>query len=69
MIGKLIKTLLCLTFAMAVFASSPGHAVSGSVTYIYDDLGRLVQISYDNGTIIQIDYDPAGNRTVRVITL
>ena len=38
------------------------------MTFAYDNLGRLVTITYSNGTTIQINYDTAGNRTSIVTT-
>ena len=37
------------------------------VTYEYDRLHRLKQVTYDDGTAIVFDYDAAGNRTLRVM--
>ncbi|MFQ5535572.1 MAG: Ig-like domain-containing protein [Sphingomonadales bacterium] len=36
---------------------------AGTVTYVYDDLGRLTKATYDDGSVIDYSYDPAGNRT------
>ena len=33
-----------------------------TVTYTYDNLGRLIQVDYGNGVIIKYEYDKAGNR-------
>jgi YD repeat-containing protein len=45
------------------------HAASGSVSYVYDDLGRLVEVVYDDGTTITYTYDAVGNRETTVTTL
>ncbi|RMF95337.1 MAG: hypothetical protein D6727_10915 [Gammaproteobacteria bacterium] len=31
-------------------------------TYSYDELGRLVRVTYDDGSVIEYSYDAAGNR-------
>lgn len=36
--------------------------MSESITYEYDDSGRLVLITYSDDTEIAIEYDDAGNR-------
>lgn len=54
-----------LVLAILVAGTFEVLAASGSVSYTYDSLGRLVQVTYDNGTIITYSYDAAGNRTVR----
>ena len=36
-------------------------AMAGSVTYVYDDAGRLTEAKYDNGKTIGYTYDKAGN--------
>ncbi len=53
--------LLCtgLFAVMALYGQSP--AVAGSVTYVYDDAGRLTKAKYDNGKVIEYTYDKAGN--------
>src|SRR3954463_5067785 len=38
-------------------------SVAGSVTYEYDQLGRLRKAIYPDGTVIVYSLDPAGNRT------
>jgi YD repeat-containing protein len=53
---------------MALMVST-AHAATGSVSYVYDDLGRLVEVVYDDGTIIQYTYDAAGNREATITTL
>lgn len=61
MIKKLVlATVLCLTVL-------PNSASGGSVSYTYDDLGRLVEISYSDGARIAFTYDAAGNRTQQLI--
>lgn len=49
--------LALLTTAMS------GPALSDSVDYTYDTLGRLTTVTYSSGVIITYVYDAAGNRT------
>jgi len=43
----------------------PAHAdPPASVTYTYDDAGRLRNATYSDGKVADYQYDPAGNRTV-----
>ncbi|MGH9554125.1 MAG: RHS repeat domain-containing protein [Terriglobales bacterium] len=44
------------------------RVTSDSVTWGYDDLGRLHTVTYQNGTAISYDYDEVGNRTSLVTT-
>jgi len=38
------------------------------VSYTYDTLGRVTQVSYSNGTVIAYSYDAAGNRSTVVVS-
>ena len=52
--------------ALAVVATvyaTGGGAAPGTVTNIYDDLGRLRSSSYSDGRLADYQYDKAGNRT------
>jgi len=57
---KLYLPLAALLVAVPAVASE-------TVTYTYDELGRMVRTtqtgSVNNGVVTDIDYDPAGNRT------
>lgn len=59
-LGKLLVATLAALAASAAFA--------GSVTYAYDNLGRLAKATYSNGTVITYTYDAAGNRSAVVVT-
>ena len=51
---------LCLALLLG---PQTGHSTS----FEYDDLGRLIRVTYDNGTIVNYEYDPAGNRKQYVV--
>jgi parallel beta-helix repeat protein/YD repeat-containing protein len=51
--------IVLVTLAFALFATAQ-PAIAGTVTYDYDDAGRLVEADYGNGTI-GYEYDGAGN--------
>jgi YD repeat-containing protein len=38
---------------------------AGNVTYIYDQLQRVIRATYDDGTVIAYTYDRVGNRFVK----
>ncbi|MEE8295608.1 MAG: Calx-beta domain-containing protein [Sphingomonadales bacterium] len=53
---------LLATFGLILLlASSP--SLSATVDYEYDELGRLISVTYSDGTTIDYAYDDAGNRT------
>jgi YD repeat-containing protein len=55
------RTARALAFALLAFA---GHAAwSATATYVYDNLGRLKSVTYDDSTSITYQLDGAGNRT------
>jgi YD repeat-containing protein len=51
--------------ALAVIAGAlaPPAALAGSVTYTYDEQGRVTSAAYTDGTYVCYAYDTAGNRT------
>ena len=55
----------------AAAVTAGGFLVTGTAiaatSYLYDDLGRLCAVCYDNGNEIAYKYDAAGNRTSVVI--
>lgn len=60
-----IPIIMCLVFSILILAV-PIHAAeqnSTQVTYTYDDLNRLIKVSYENGSNINYFYDAAGNIT------
>jgi YD repeat-containing protein len=46
---------------MSIFCA--GSVLAGDTTYVYDALGRVVEVTYPDGTVIAYSYDAAGNRT------
>jgi YD repeat-containing protein len=68
MIKQLTRIAFALCFGVTLLGSN-AHAAPGSVSYVYDDLGRLVEVVYDDGTTITYTYDDAGNREATVTTL
>ena len=57
--GLLLALLLC------VVTLTPGLA--GTITYTYDDAGRLIRVDYGGGVSIIYTYDPAGNLLERQV--
>lgn len=48
--------------------SVPAHAVE-TITYVYDALGRVVQVVRNGTVVTTYSYDKAGNRTeLKVVT-
>lgn len=54
--------VLCITLSIA------GTFYADTVSYKYDDAGRLTSVTYSNGASISYTYDPAGNLTARSVT-
>jgi YD repeat-containing protein len=64
---KLIRLRnLCALFGLIIGSFTISQA--GSVSYLYDALGRVVRASYSTGVVINYTYDAAGNRTTYVVT-
>ena len=51
-----------LLFGLAFLTLSAVQALAAT-TYVYDDLGRLSAVCYDNGLKITYSYDAMGNRS------
>ena len=64
--SKRVSTIVLVAFAFAIFMVAP--AIAGTVTYDYDDAGRLVKADYGTGTAIEYEYDNAGNLLEQKIT-
>jgi uncharacterized protein (TIGR03437 family) len=52
--GKTIRIAICLLAAA-------GSMAAATVSYKYDDTGRLISAAWDNGTTVAYSYDKAGN--------
>ena len=64
-----LLTTLCL-FLLAGFISVV--QADGTITYEYDDLGRLESVEYDGGgdtTVSDYEYDEVGNRETKTVTI
>ena len=59
-------SVLLMLSLLGMFLPSPVFALS--ITYQYDELNRLTQVSYDSETVIEYSYDASGNRTQRIIS-
>ncbi len=51
---------LFIAISISLLVSFP--ALSGTTQYTYDDLNRLVRVTYKNGITLEYTYDEAGNR-------
>jgi len=66
--AKILRVGAAALFIAAISLSFAVRAHAGNVTYIYDDMNRLIQEVYDDGTVINHAYDSAGNRLSREVT-
>ena len=63
------RVSVAVLFLVLMFFTFTASLVSaGTVTYDYDDAGRLVKADYGEGTAIEYSYDNAGNLLERKIT-
>ena len=58
--------IVMLAVASPIFLAGPASA--GTISYSYDQLGRLTSAAYPNGALIRYNYDKNGNRTTYVVT-
>ncbi len=61
------RFLICLLVLLMFLCSQTALANSNSVTYSYDDAGRLTGVEYPNGSTITYEYDNAGNLLERSV--
>lgn len=54
----------CAFLGASAWVLTQATAHAENVTYEYDELGRLIRVTYANGTIVAYTYDAAGNRQV-----
>ena len=52
-----------LQFAFLFLFLAPPSTPANTLSYLYDNLGRLTAVTYDNGIEIAYTYDALGNRT------
>ena len=66
------KNWFQLLFALLLWTIIPllpvAQVQAANVSYVYDEINRLVQAIYDDGTIVTYTYDKAGNRRVKDVT-
>ena len=60
---KILATLVLVSMAIAA-----GPAIAASVTYEYDDFGRLKKVLHADGVQVIYSYDKVGNRTARTVS-
>jgi YD repeat-containing protein len=56
------RKLLAQSGLALVSGAIAAPASADTATYVYDELGRLVRVTYSDGTIVVYNYDAAGNR-------
>ena len=61
-----VSAIVLVAVAFALFMVAP--AIAGTVSYEYDDAGRLVKADYGGGTAIEYVYDDAGNLLTVTVT-
>ena len=57
-----------LLYLVAILFAALTASAQTSVSYTYDDLNRLTEVSYSNGVKVKYTYDALGNRMTRTIT-
>lgn len=69
--ASLLLASTALSTVMMALDGRPASAqtTSGTVTYTYDALGRVISVTYDTGVTITYTYDATGNATQEVITV
>jgi YD repeat-containing protein len=55
------KVLMVVACVLMLCALAPTPAVADRAQYIYDDLGRLVQVIDGQGNVATYNYDAVGN--------
>ena len=64
-----VSAIVLVAFAVMLFTFTASLVSAGTVTYDYDDAGRLVKVDYGDGKIIEYNYDNAGNLLTREISV
>lgn len=62
-------TLIVAVMGVMGIGIAASFAATGSATYTYDALGRVVSVSYDTGVIVIYTYDANGNRLSQVVNV
>ncbi len=57
-----LVTALLVAWALPIAADGPT-----TVTYTYDDAGRLIKAAYSDGMTVSYAYDAAGNLLSRIV--
>jgi YD repeat-containing protein len=60
-----MKHIIIILFSVLCFQRLQAQT---NYTYTYDDLNRLVKVTYGNGTVIQYTYNELHNRTAKQVT-
>ncbi|WP_243438501.1 RHS repeat domain-containing protein [Fundidesulfovibrio soli] len=63
----ILRTIRPLAGALAAVLLLAGGAEAASVSYVYDNAGRVVSVKYSGGQRIIYAYDDAGNITQMVV--
>lgn len=58
-------TAYFVVLSSVLVGAARADAATASVTYTYDQLGRVTTALYDNGTCTAYTYDANGNRTAQ----
>ncbi len=59
----ILNRILIILFFLVVVLVKVAHGASATLTYGYDDLGRLISVDYGGGKSAAYTYDAAGNMT------
>ena len=59
----ILNRILIILFFLVVVLVKVAHGASATLTYGYDDLGRLISVDYGGGKSAAYNYDAAGNMT------
>ena len=66
-VGKRLRSAVSAS-AFFFAASTSALGQGGQTEYEYDELGRLIKVTYENGKVIDYGFDAAGNRTNQTIS-
>lgn len=56
------------TIGLAILTIT-GSVWAATISYSYDQAGRLIKAAYSTGLVIEYSYDPAGNLLQRTVTV